>query len=148
MDLLVRAQQGKSKPLIIMPFADFGPVPLAQGIIASEAALDIKRDAIRRFVAATDKAFIEAGRPENITEAIMISVRDSNTSEERSASVQLQWQDTLKHLKTRNTEGKPLGWMSEADWVSSLDFLRKTDRLSTPLEATSIFTNDFIPPAK
>jgi len=148
MDLLVRAQQGKSKPLIIMPFADFGPVPLAQGIIASQGALDTKRDAIRRFVAATDKAFVEAGRQENVAEAIKISVRESGASEERAESVQLQWQDTLKHLKTRNTQGKPLGWMSEADWVSSLDFLSKTDRLSAPLEATSIFSNDFIPAAK
>jgi len=148
MDLLVRAQEGKSKPLLIMPFADFGLAPQGQGIIASEAALGAKRDAVRRFIAATNKAFIEAGRPENMAEAIKISVRDSGASEERAASVQLQWQDTLKHLWTKNTEGKPLGWMSGADWVSSLDILRKTDRLSTPLEATSIFTNDFIPPAK
>ena len=148
MDLLVRAQEGKSKPLLIMPFADFGLAPQGQGIIASEAALGTKRDAIRRFIAATNKAFIEAGRSENMTEAIKISVRDSGASEERATSVQLQWQDTLKHLRTRNTEGKPLGWMSEADWMASLDILRKTDRLSTPIEATSIFTNDFIPPAK
>ncbi len=148
MDLLVRAEQGKSKPLLIMPFANFGLAPQGQGIIASESALGAKRDAVRRFIAATDKAFIEAGRPENIAEAIKISVRDSGASEERAASVQLQWQDTLKHLKTKNTEGSPLGWMSEADWVSSLDILRKTDRLNTPLQATAIFTNDFIPPAK
>src|SRR5882757_3485113 len=74
MELLVRAQQGKSKPLIIMPFADFGPVPVAQGIIADEADPVVKRDAVRPFVASTDKAFIEAARPEKIAEAIMIPV--------------------------------------------------------------------------
>ena len=148
MDLLVRAEQGKSKPLFIMPFANFGLAPQGQGIIASAAALGAKHDAIRRFIAATDKAFVEAGRPENVAEAIKISVRDSGASEDRAASVQLQWQDTLTHLKTKNTEGKPLGWMSETDWGSSLDVLRKTDRLSTPLAATTIFTNDFIPTAK
>jgi NitT/TauT family transport system substrate-binding protein len=148
MDLLVRAQQGKSKPLHIMPFADFGLAPQGQGIIVSEATLGAKRDAVRRFVTATDKAFVEAGKPENIEEAIKISVRDSGASDERAASVQLQWQDTLKHLRTKNTKDKPLGWMSEADWLSSLEILQKTDRLSTPLEATSIFTNDFIPSAK
>jgi len=95
-----------------------------------------------------DQIFIYDMRKNFRALVLRIFSTDSGASEERAASVQLQWQDTLKHLRTKNTEGKPLGWMSEADWVSSLDILRKTDRLSTPLEATSIFTNDFIPPAK
>ena len=148
MDLMVRAQQGKGKPLHFMPFADFGLAPQGQGIIAGDAALTEKRDATARFMAATAKAFSEASKPENIAEAVAISVHGSGASEERTASVKLQWEDTLKHLHTSNTQGKPIGWMSEADWNASLDILRKTDRLGSPMEAKALFTNDFIPENK
>ncbi len=148
MDLLVRAKQGKSKPLHIMPFADYDLAPQGQGIIASTEAIETKRDAIHRFIVATDKAFREAAKPDNIDEAITISVRDSGASTERSESIRLQWLDTLDHLKTKNTEGKPLGWMSDADWVTSLDILRTIDRLHTDVERSSIFTNEFIQSAQ
>jgi len=145
MDLVVRAQQGKGKPLHFMPFAEFGLAPQGQGIIAGETALTTKRDATTRFMAATAKAFREASKPENIAEAVAIAVRDSGASEERTASVTLQWEDTLKHLHTSDTQGKPTGWMSEKDWSASLDILRKTDRLGSPMEAKALFTNEFIP---
>jgi NitT/TauT family transport system substrate-binding protein len=42
LDLVVRAQQGKGKPVHFMPFADFGIAPMGQGILAHERTIAAK----------------------------------------------------------------------------------------------------------
>ena len=102
-------------------------------------------DAVRRFLAATARAFKETSRPENFEEAIKIAVEASKASPERAASVRLQWKDTLLHLRTKNNEGKPIGWMSEKDWENTVDILRKTGMVTGDVRIGELYTNDFIP---
>lgn len=145
MDLVVRAEEGKSKPVHFMPFADFGVAPEGQGVVANGHFLAAKPDVVRRFVRASARAFAEASRPENVDEAVAIALRLSGASPERRASVKLQWVDTIGHLHTRNSEGKPIGWMSRKDWENSLDVLRKTGRLSEAISLDRVYTDEFIP---
>ena len=42
LDLVVRAQQGKGKPVYFMPFADFGIAPMGQGVLAHERPITEK----------------------------------------------------------------------------------------------------------
>src|SRR5690606_26988805 len=80
MDLVVRANQGKSKPLHFMSFAEFGVAPQGQGIIANQEFLAKRPLIAKRFITATARAFDEASKPENIDKAAKIAIEASGAS--------------------------------------------------------------------
>jgi NitT/TauT family transport system substrate-binding protein len=146
LDLVVRARQGKGKPLHFMKFEDFGVAPLGQGVVVHEQTLAQKPDMVARFVRATARALNEVVKGENLDEGISIAMRLANTAEDRRESVKLQWQETIPRLQTKNSAGKPYGWMSEADWQEASDILLKTGAVDKPFPATNFYTNAFVPP--
>jgi NitT/TauT family transport system substrate-binding protein len=145
LDLVVRAQQGKDKPVHFMPFAEFGIAPMGQGLLAHERVIAERPEMLRRFVKASARALNEVVKPENTEEAVNIAMRLSDARDERRESVKLQWLETVPRLRTKNTEGRPYGWMSEKDWAVSVDILLKTGQLEKPIPTQSLFTNDFVP---
>jgi NitT/TauT family transport system substrate-binding protein len=145
MDLVVRAEQGKSKPLHFMPFAEYGIAPQGQGLLGNTDYLARNPDVVRRFIAATARGFKDTSKPENFEEAIKIAIEASKASPDRAPSVRLQWNDTLQHLRTKNNQGRALGWMSEKDWENSVDILRKTGMVTGEVKIGDLYTNDFIP---
>jgi NitT/TauT family transport system substrate-binding protein len=50
----------------------------------------------------------------------------------------LNWQ-------TPNTAGKQMGWMSDKDWDSTVETLKLYGGVTTPLKASDLYTNEFIP---
>ncbi|SRR6266545_1908429 len=145
LDLVVRARQGKGKPLHFMPFEDFGVAPLGQGVVVHEQAIAQKPDMVQRFVRATARAMNEITRKENFDQAVDVAMRLSGAAEERRESVKLQWEEAIPRLQTKNTTGKPYGWMSEADWQESSDILLKTGVIDKPFPAGNFYTNAFVP---
>jgi NitT/TauT family transport system substrate-binding protein len=145
LDLVMRAQQGKDRPVYFMPFAEFGIAPMGQGILAHERVIAEKPDLLRRFVRASARGLNDVAKPENTEDAVNIAMRLSGARDERRESVKLQWLETVPRLRTRNSEGHPYGWMSEKDWAVSVDILVKTGQLEKPIPATSLYTNDFVP---
>jgi hypothetical protein len=59
--------------------------------------------------------------------------------------VKLQWQETIPRLQTKNSTGKPYGWMSEADWQESSNILLNTGAIEKPFPPTSFYSNAFVP---
>jgi NitT/TauT family transport system substrate-binding protein len=51
----------------------------------------------------------------------------------------LNWQ-------TPNTAGKQMGWMSDKDWDATVETLKQYGGVTTPLKASDLYTNDFVPP--
>jgi NitT/TauT family transport system substrate-binding protein len=145
LDLVVRAQQGKGKPVHFMPFADFGIAPMGQGLLAHERVIVEKPDMLRRFVRASARALDEIVKPERTEEAVNVAMRLSGAREERRESVKLQWLETVPRLHTKNTEGRPYGWMSDKDWGVSVDILLKTGQLEKPIPPQGLYTNEFVP---
>jgi NitT/TauT family transport system substrate-binding protein len=145
LDLVVRAQEGKGKPVHFMQFRDFGIAPMGQTIVAHEATIAQKPEALRRFLRAFARALDDVVKPENLDQAVDVAMRLSSTREERRASVKLQWLETLPRLQTKNTQGKPYGWMSEKDWDVSVDVLMKTGQIDKPIPASTLYTNDLLP---
>ena len=138
LDLVVRAQQGKDKPVYFMPFADFGIAPMGQGLLAHERVIAEKPEMLRRFVRASAKALNEIVKPEKTEEAVDVAMRLSGARDERRESVKLQWLETTRRLATKNTEGHPLGWMSDKDWAVSVDILVKTGQLEKPIQTLKV----------
>jgi NitT/TauT family transport system substrate-binding protein len=145
LDLVVRAQQGKDKPVHFMPFAEFGIAPMGQGILAHERVIAEKPEMLRRFVRASARALNEVAKPESTDDAVNIAMRLSGARDERRESVKLQWLETVPRLRTKNTEGHPYGWMSDKDWAVSVDILLKTGQLEKPIPTSGLYTNDFVP---
>ena len=145
LDLVVRAQQGKDKPVYFMPFADFGIAPMGQGLLTHERVIAEKPEMLRRFVKASARALNDIVKPASTEEAVNVAMRLSDARDERRESVKLQWLETVPRLRTKNTEGRPYGWMSDKDWAVSVDILLKTGQLEKPIPVQSLFTNDFVP---
>ncbi len=145
LDLVVRAQQGKDKPVYFMPFAEFGIAPMGQGLLAHDRVIAERPEMLRRFVRASAKALNEIVNPEKTEEAVDVAMRLSGAREERRESVKLQWLETTRRLATKNTEGHPLGWMSDKDWAVSVDILVKTGQLEKPIPPQSLYSNEFVP---
>jgi NitT/TauT family transport system substrate-binding protein len=145
LDLVVRAQQGKDKPVYFMPFAEYGIAPMGQGLLAHERVIAEKPDMLRRFVRASAKALGEIVKPDKTEEAVDVAMKLSGARDERRESVKLQWIETTRRLATKNTQGHPLGWMSDKDWAVSVDILVKTGQLEKPIPAQSLYTNAFVP---
>jgi NitT/TauT family transport system substrate-binding protein len=145
LDLVVRAQQGKGKPVHFMPFAEFGVAPMGQGLLVHERMLADKREMLARFVKAVQRAMNEIGKGEHIDEVVDTAMKLSKASAERRESVKMQWLETMRRLHTKNTAGKPYGWMSDKDWETSINILTETEKLTKPLRPQDLYTNDFIP---
>jgi NitT/TauT family transport system substrate-binding protein len=145
LDLVVRAREGKGKPVYFMPFAEFGIAPMGQGIFAHERVIAEKPDLLHRFVRASARALNEVAKPESTEEAVNIGMRLSGARDERRESVKLQWLETVPRLRTKNTEGHPYGWMSDQDWAVAVDILLKTGQIEKPIPTQSLYTNDFVP---
>jgi NitT/TauT family transport system substrate-binding protein len=145
LDLVVRAEQGKGKPITFMPVEDFGIAPMGQGLIVHEQYLATKADVLRRFLRASTRGLKDLVKSENIDEAVEISLKGANASEERRHSVKLQWLETIPRLHTKNSQGLPLGWAADKDAQETLNVLVNTGVLDKAPPVASLFTNDFVP---
>jgi ABC-type nitrate/sulfonate/bicarbonate transport system ATPase subunit/ABC-type nitrate/sulfonate/bicarbonate transport system substrate-binding protein len=86
LDLVVRAQQGKDKPVYFMPFADFGIAPMGQGLLAHERVIAEKPEMLRRFVRASAKALNEIVKPDKTEEAVDVAHAAARHQEYASSS--------------------------------------------------------------
>jgi NitT/TauT family transport system substrate-binding protein len=145
LDLVVRAQQGKGKPITFMPFEEFGVAPMGQGLIVHERTLTDRRDMLQRFIRATARGFAETMKKENLDEAVDIAMRHSKASEERRESVRLQWVETFPRLQTVNSKHMPIGWTADKDVEATIDILVNTGRMEKRVPINELFTNDFVP---
>jgi NitT/TauT family transport system substrate-binding protein len=145
LDFVVRARQGKGKPVYFMPFEKFGLSPMGQGVIANDKTIAEKPDVIARFIRASVHGFKDVMKKENIDAAVEIGLKLSETPTNQADSVKLQLIEAIPRFATENTKGRPFGWMSEKDWAKSVDILLKTKKIDKPFPATDLYTNKFVP---
>jgi NitT/TauT family transport system substrate-binding protein len=122
-------------------YADAGINVLGTGLIVNNDVLKNNPDLVRKVVRATIRGWEYAQQhPE---EAVGAGLKRSEGGKQDVFMRQLT--ETFKLLHTRNSEGKPLGWMSEADWEDSLKLLRQYFGLEGNRPAKDFYTNDFLP---
>jgi NitT/TauT family transport system substrate-binding protein len=123
-------------------YSDFGLNLLAHGIVAKGSTLQNSPELVQSLV----RGFVEALR---ITEqdpaeaAQIIRKRAPNSPDPKVMTTTII--ETLKRAATANSQGKPPGFMAEADWRATVDVLGQAGLVKAQdANVATFFTNDFV----
>jgi NitT/TauT family transport system substrate-binding protein len=122
-------------------YADCGVDAVSNGIIVHNDLLKQEPELIRSFVKASIKGFLYARQHPDEAVAITKKFSEAVIAEIARRELEMSWDTWV----TPNTAGKALGWMSDKDWESTVRVLKQYGGVSTPLEASVLFTNEFVP---
>ncbi len=129
------------KPTRIFWYADYGVTVVSNSIIVHNDLLKSDPDLVKAFVTPTIKGFLYGRKnPDEAVAAVkkyLPTVDPAITRRE----LELSW----KTWVTPNTRDKPLGWAAAADWADTVSVLKQYGGVSTPLDAHSLYTNDYVP---
>jgi NitT/TauT family transport system substrate-binding protein len=129
------------KAVRIFWFADAGVTVVSNGIIAHQDLLKSDPDLARAFVPPTIKGFLYGRQHPDETAAVVKKYLETVDLAITKRELELSW----KTWVTPNTKGKPLGWEADADWASTIGVLKQYGGVTTPLETSQLYTNEFVP---
>jgi NitT/TauT family transport system substrate-binding protein len=122
-------------------FADYGVTAVSNGIIVHDDLLKNDPELLRAFVTPTIKGFLYARKNPDEGTAVVKKYLETVDLGITRREMELSW----KNWVTPNTNGKSLGWGSDADWAATVDVLRQYGGLTVPLDAATLYTNEFVP---
>jgi NitT/TauT family transport system substrate-binding protein len=125
----------------VFMYADCGVTAISNGIIVHKDMLKESPELIRSFVKASIRGFLYARQHPD--EAVGITKKFSEAVVPEIARRELDM--SFDNWVTPNTAGKPLGWMSDKDWDATVQVLKQYGGVTAPLEASTLFTNEFVP---
>ena len=129
------------KQVRIFWFADYGVTVVSNGIVVHQDLLKSDPELVRAFVTPTIKGFLYGRK--NPDEAVATVKKYLETIDPviSKRELELSW----KTWVTPNTKGKPLGWASDVDWAATVNVLKQYGGVTTPLDASALYTNEFVP---
>jgi NitT/TauT family transport system substrate-binding protein len=122
-------------------YADCGVNAVSNGIIVHKDMLKENPELIRSFVRASLKGFLYARQHPDEAVAITKKFSEAVVPEIARRELEMSWNTWV----TPNTTGKALGWMSDKDWEATVQVLKQYGGVDTPLTASALFTNEFVP---
>ena len=125
----------------ILWYADCGVNVVSNGIIVHPDLIKEDPGLIRAFVEASIRGFLYDRQHPDETCEIVKSYSEAVDLAITRRELEISWTTWV----TPNTVGKPLGWMSEKDWASTVQVLKTYGGVTTPITPEQIFTNDFVP---
>lgn len=113
------------------------------GLVATEAVLASKADALRRLVAVQQRAWehLRTGGVRDGAQAMIAARPDAKLD---AAVLEEQIRLSLDFFDTPATRGKPLGWQADTDWQAALRSLEEAGAVKPGWKTTDYFNNDFI----
>ena len=119
-----------------------GVSTLSSAIIANTDWLkDAKnQDRIKRFLRASQRGWQYT--VDNRKEAAEIFLKNAPAFNMEIALLEID--GTMTILRTKNTEGKPIGWSATADWKDSQDLLEKYAKLKAQPDLNVYYTNEYL----
>ena len=124
-------------------YADAGINLPSHGIVTATATIQTKPDKVRRFVAATAKAWQDArNHPDDAVAALVAA---NPLSQGKEAQVKDTLLASFQYIETPGTAGKPFGWQSPEEWQKATALLIEATGIKPPSSPDEFFTNDFIP---
>lgn len=123
-------------------YADAGINLPSHGIVTSTATIQNKPDQVRRFVAATTKAWQDARSHPDDAAAALVAANPLNKGKE--AQVKETLLASFQYIETPGIAGKPFGWQSPDEWSKAVALLVSAAGMKAPPSADVFYTNDFI----
>jgi NitT/TauT family transport system substrate-binding protein len=131
---------------VTFPYSDFGVNQVGYCIVANTETLKAKPDLVKRFVAATMKAYKEAETNPDAAIASMADIVGGSMAEDQGkAQARAVLDVTLSVLYSKANKDKHLGMNVPADWADMLALMKKYNDLQTDKPASAFYTNDFVP---
>jgi len=122
-------------------YGDHGFQLLGNGIVVSEETLRDRRDALRRFLRATDR-----GLKDCLADPAECGRLARQWKELANPDLLVkQWALYAPLLASERTKGKPLGWADERDWLESIQTLQRHGMLKTPTRPHDVYTSELLP---
>lgn len=101
-------------------FSDWGVNILGNGYLVSSATLEKNPELVQRFLRATLRGWQDALRdPKAGIDALVKEFPDTNRQ-----FVEMGLPMVFEHMHSQTTKGRPLGWMAEEDWKSTLEIMK------------------------
>lgn len=122
-------------------YADCGVSTISNGIIVHNDLIKESPELIAPFVRASLKGFLYARQNPSEAAQIIKEYQQSADPAMTTREMELSWSTWV----TPTTAGKPLGWMPEEDWKSTVDILKTYGGVTTDLDPASMYTNEYVP---
>jgi NitT/TauT family transport system substrate-binding protein len=124
-------------------YSDFNIVYMANGVVVGDQFAQQNPDVVKRFAQATQEAIELAVKdPQRGVDAFFKYATETKLSR---PVVTNQWQETIKLLRTKATEGQPYGTMAAADWQKTIDLLVEyADVPKGAVKPEMVFTNEYL----
>ena len=101
-------------------FAAWGVNVLGNGYFVTTSTLEKNPDLVQRFVRATARGWQETKKdPNAAVDALVKAFPDTNRR-----FIELGVPMLFEHMQSPAAKGKPLGWMAEEDWKTTLDVMK------------------------
>lgn len=131
---------------VTFPYSDFGVNQVGYCIVANKETVEKNPDLVKRFMAATVKAYKEAEANPDAAVASMADIVGGTMNEDAGKAQARSVLDvTLSVLYSKANKDKVLGLNVPSDWDDMLTLMKKYNDLKTDQPATAFYTNDFLP---
>ncbi|MGO4600530.1 ABC transporter substrate-binding protein [Terrabacter sp. 2YAF2] len=139
----IAAKSGKE--MRYFRYSDVGLNFYSNGLIAADSTISSKSDLVKQMVAATSESFAAA---EKDPQAAVDAMAGKDPQMPKKEVLLDQWQQTIKVLHTKNTEGQAPGADADADWDATIQVLSSAGLLGSPKERSAYYDNAFQPTGK
>ncbi len=132
-------------PVNVIRVSDYFPLA-SDSLIASEQVIGSDPEVVHRFVRATLRAMAEViADPDTAFTVALDYIPELKSADQSTRDLQRAvLQATLDYWQSDKTKTQGLGFCDEANWRETHTFLRESGLLTTDVEVTKAFTNQFI----
>ncbi len=122
-------------------YADWGVNTLGNGYLVHERTLAERPETVRGFVRATIRGWKDAQADPQAGIAAMLRQFPTTNQDFLVAGLPM----VFEHFYSDDTQGRPLGWMSERVWQETVNILREYGGMEGNPPLSALYTNEFVP---
>lgn len=122
-------------------YSNYGVDIMSNGLIVNEDTIKNHRDVLKRFLQAVSQAWeVARQRPDAVVDVWMkVLERDDRSMYSKILK------NAVSILHTKNSAGKPVGWMAPQDWDNLQKILIDAGELKESIPTDRFFSNEFVP---
>jgi NitT/TauT family transport system substrate-binding protein len=131
---------------VTFPYSDYGVNQVGYCIVTTKDTIAKNPDLVKRFMAATVKAYKETAADPDAAIASMADIVGGTMAEDAGKAQAREVLDvTIGVLYSKANKDKVLGLNVASDWDDMLNLMKTYNDLKTDQPATAFYTNDFLP---